>query len=119
MTIFDKYAKYDIFYSDKDYERECDFIEEAFRRFLPFGALNILDVGVGIASHMINLARRGYNVTGIDSSKQMLKVAKKKITDLKVQSELHLMDLQNLSLNKVFDASICLFDQLSSQGRRH
>jgi len=35
--IFDKYAKYyDFLYADKDYEKECDFTEEAFHRFFPF-----------------------------------------------------------------------------------
>src|SRR3989344_9136611 len=40
---------------------------------------NILDVGCGTGRHLITLVKLGYQVTGVDSSKSMLKVLKAKL----------------------------------------
>jgi predicted TPR repeat methyltransferase len=44
---------------------ECDFIEKEIGRDR---SARILDVGCGTGRHAIELARRGYRVTGIDLS---------------------------------------------------
>ncbi len=48
---------------------EVDFILDELS--VPAGA-SILDVGCGTGRHSIELARRGYDVTGLDLSAQML-----------------------------------------------
>lgn len=54
---------------------ECDFIEQeiSFNK-----ELKILDIGCGTGRHSIELAKRGYNLTGIDLSENMLTLRKKK-----------------------------------------
>ena len=79
MTVFGKYAHfYDTIYQDKNYKKECDFLEKLFKKFSRKKIQTILDLGCGTASHDILLAKRGYNVTGIDMSNEMLKIAKQK-----------------------------------------
>ena len=49
---------------------ECDFIEKE----IEFNKqTRILDIGCGTGRHSIELTKRGYQVTGIDLSKSMLK----------------------------------------------
>ena len=56
---------------------ECDFIETE----ISFDKkTDILDIGCGTGRHSIELAKRGYNVTGIDLSDAMLIRAKEKAT---------------------------------------
>ena len=44
--VFGTYGEYyDIFYSDKNYEQECDFIQEIFKKYSSFPVTNILDAG--------------------------------------------------------------------------
>lgn len=110
MKAFERYAEYyDLIYQDKDYERECDFIEDIFRRFSSDPVRTVLDGGCGAGGHAIPLARRGYLITGIDSSEIMLKRAKKKAVESDLSLDFHLRDLRQFDLVKKFDACICMF----------
>ena len=108
--IFQSYGKYyDIIYADKDYEKECNFLEEIFREYSKFTPKTILDGGCGTGGHAIPLAKRGYDVTGIDRSEEMIKIAKEKASKSGVNINFNVMDLLKLRLNKKFDACICMF----------
>jgi SAM-dependent methyltransferase len=109
-TIFRSYGKYyDVIYADKDYEKECDFLEEIFRKHSKFIPSTILDGGCGTGGHAIPLAKRGYEVTGIDLSEEMINIAKEKASKSGVSINFTTMDLRELRLNKKFDACICMF----------
>jgi len=69
-------AAYDLFYAEKDYEGECDVIERAFAEFSAIPIHRVLDLGCGTGGHTIPLAARGYEVIGVDSSPEMLAVAR-------------------------------------------
>ena len=58
---------------------ECDFIEEEINYDQ---TRRILDIGCGTGRHSIELAKRGYQVTGIDLSESQLKRAKEKAPPL-------------------------------------
>ena len=109
-AAFERTAKwYDNLYADKHYENECDFIERRFRLYSGRGRKSIIDLGCGTGGHAIPLAKRGYQVTGIDSSREMISVAKKKAANFKLNIDFRVMDLRRLSLGRSFDAAICMF----------
>jgi SAM-dependent methyltransferase len=75
MNFADLYAdEYDALYNEKNYQEECNLIEAAS---LKFGGppATILDIGCGTGSHSLELAKRGYQCTGIDLSPAMLTLA--------------------------------------------
>ncbi len=110
MTSFERYAEYyDLIYQDKDYEGECDFIEEIFRTFSPHPVNTVLDGGCGTAGHAISLARRGYAVTGFDSSEIMLKRAREKAAECDLNLVFHVGDLRRFDFGEKFDTCICMF----------
>ncbi|MEW6381498.1 MAG: methyltransferase domain-containing protein [bacterium] len=69
---------------------------------------SVLDVGCGTGRHSVELARRGYSVTGIDLSSGMLAQAKDKARAAGVQVEWIHADAARFSLGNRFDAAICL-----------
>jgi len=110
MTSFERYAEYyDLIYQDKDYERECDFIEEILRTFSTGLVKTVLDGGCGTAGHAIALARRGYLVTGIDSSEIMLNRAMEKAAEGGLNLVFRAGDLRRFDLGEKFDTCICMF----------
>lgn len=110
MDAFKKYAEYyDIIYSDKDYQGEIDFIEEIFRKFSPKLVKTVLDGGCGTGGHVIPLAKRGYEVTGIDISEVMLANAREKARQANLSLALEVMNLRQFNLEQKFDAALCMF----------
>jgi cyclopropane fatty-acyl-phospholipid synthase-like methyltransferase len=84
---------------------EVDFLIDALG--LSAGAA-VLDVGCGTGRHAIELARRGYRVTGVDISAGMLEQAKKDAQAAGVEVQWQQDDAKSLALGDQFDAVICL-----------
>jgi SAM-dependent methyltransferase len=101
-----------LLYADKDYSAECDLLEGLFERS-PNPVANVLDVGCGTGGHALELARRGYRVTGIDRSPSMLQIARDKATAAGVEGVFKAGDLPDLDLVERFDAAILMFAVLS------
>jgi cyclopropane fatty-acyl-phospholipid synthase-like methyltransferase len=68
----------------------------------------ILDVGCGTGRHAIELARRGYAVTGVDVSAGMLGEAKRRAATAGVQVMWIEADATAFTLPEAFDAAVCL-----------
>ncbi len=75
MATFGNYSRYyNLLYKDKDYKGEAGFIHDLIQKYLP-DAQNILDLGCGTGRHDALLAKKGYAITGVDMSEEMLLIA--------------------------------------------
>jgi SAM-dependent methyltransferase len=109
-------SAYDSMYAAKDYEAECDLVEEAFRRAGAGGPIErVLDLGCGTGNHAIPLARRGYTVSGVDLSEEMLGIARRKALEARVELALHEGDARTARLGTQFDAALLMFAVLGYQ----
>ena len=102
------YAQYyDYFNQGKEYTKEVDFLETVFKKYNVQNK-SILDIGCGTGLHMAELIKRGYQLTGLDLSPEMIELAKKRNS----QAEFHIADMSNFSLYKKYDVIICMFSAL-------
>jgi SAM-dependent methyltransferase len=85
--------------------REVDFLVEELA-LQPGGS--ILDVGCGTGRHSIELAKRGYTVTGLDLSAGMLAQAEQGARVAGVKVNWVRSDATHFSLAGKYDAVICL-----------
>lgn len=106
---------YDLLYSDKDYEAECDLIEQVFERYSTSTPRSVLDAGCGSGGHSVSLARRGFEVTGVDRADGLLERARKKAENAGGAAEFHEADLRDFTLHRQFDACVSMFAVLSFQ----
>lgn len=84
---------------------ECDLIE----REIDYNkATQILDIGCGTGRHSIELATRGYNVTGIDLSESQLNRAKEKASARNLSINFERQDARKLTFFAEFDLVIML-----------
>lgn len=116
MTAFgtDYAQAYDALYQDKDYERECDFLEAIFGKCSK-KVKTVLDLGCGTGGHALILARRGYEVVGVDRSATMLEIAREKAKEDGLAIEFHQDDVTALNLRRTFDAVISMFAVMGYQ----
>lgn len=117
MSVFSQlYASsYDALYAEKDYRGECDLVEAALARAEGGDVHTILDLGCGTGGHAIELARRGYSLTGVDLSAGMLGEAARKAEILPEGSRPRWIegDARDFEAGGPFDAAIMMFAVIS------
>jgi SAM-dependent methyltransferase len=108
--VYRRFARYyDLIYHGLvDYEGDVNFLERVFRRFRT-APKTILDLGCGTGNHALPMARRGYRVTGIDQSREMLALARKKAASLSTRPRFVHADMRSFHLGRKFDAAVCMF----------
>lgn len=119
MSVFARYARYyDLLYRDKDYAGEAAYTAALLRARAP-EARYLLELGCGSGAHAIELARMGYQVTGIDISQAMLEEAAKRVARAagEIRPRLRFLhgDARSCRLGQQFDAVVALFHVMSYQ----
>jgi SAM-dependent methyltransferase len=113
MSVFNSlYAdSYDQLYAEKNYLAECDLIEAAVKRYAGNTPATLVDIGCGTGSHAIELARRGYKVTGVDMSQSMIEHAAQKAVSLKCEDQPAWLcgDARDFDTGTTFDLGIMMF----------
>ena len=97
---------YDLLYKDKNYNEEVEFIKQFFKE-QKNSSPKVLELGCGTGNYLEILSKEGFEVTGVDISEEMLKIAGKKCNCKLIQS-----DLVDLKLNEKFDICLVMFDVL-------
>lgn len=78
MNIYNDLAKYYDVLFNADYAKEARICDSILKRLNNSkGAL--LDIGCGTGNHMLEFKKLGYDVYGLDSSKEMLEIARQKL----------------------------------------
>jgi len=70
---------------------------------------HVLDVACGVGRHSIELARRGYQVTGLDLSPKLLQIASERASRAGVQVNWVRADMREIPFTQEFDAAFNIF----------
>ena len=104
--FFDKHApEYMDNIFTKNTDAEVDFLVEELG--LEKGD-SVLDIGCGTGRHSLELARRGFNVTGIDISEKMLDRASEIAEKENLEIEFIKGNAVDFKLKKRYDSAVCL-----------
>ena len=104
-------ASYDRLTNDVDYEATVAFYEEILRREC-LAPRTVVDLACGTGSVTEILARKGYWVTGVDMSEEMLTEAAMKTMDMEQPPMYSCQLLQELRLPRGVDMAVCALDSL-------
>ncbi|KEO85161.1 class I SAM-dependent DNA methyltransferase [Tumebacillus flagellatus] len=113
MTAYGEFAEYyDLLMQDAPYERWMTFLEEAMAR-LDLKPRHIADLGCGTGKLTLELFQRGYTVTGVDLSEEMLMIAQSKLERPSPKLRFLCQDLRELVLPEPVELAVSFCDSLS------
>lgn len=85
---------------------ECDLIQSALS-LKP--RARILDIPCGTGRHAVELARRGFEVTGVDFSPEYIELARASAAEAEVAPQFVVCDMREFTSGERFDAAFCYF----------
>lgn len=111
MRAYNRFATvYDELTDNVEYKKRTDYIHRFFKLYNIAEGSSVIDLACGTGSFSALLAEKGYDVTGIDSSDDMLTVAASKCGG---NVKLLKADMRSFHLEKQCDACICCLDSIN------
>lgn len=106
---------YDRLNDTVSYSDWADYIEKCFERFGGKKKIrSVLDLGCGTGSMTLELSSRGYDMTGLDISEEMLSVADNRVRDAGINDVLFICgNMCAFELYGTVDAVICCLDGIN------
>ena len=112
--IYDLLAPYyDIHNSDIDYAKWADFIEKISERDSVSRPELVLDLACGTGKMTLELASRGYDMTGIDYSPEMLDIARAEAVERGYDVLWLCQDMREFELYGTVDMAVCCLDSIN------
>ncbi len=104
------YPKYwDLSFQDET-ELECDFFEDAFKKFGQGETHRVLDLGCGGGRNVIEMADRGFQMIGLDNNEPSLAFLNEQLLTRNLTAETMLADMANFQIEQPLDAALCTFN---------
>ena len=115
--IYDLLAPiYDSVNGEIDYSAWADFIEAVIAREYKMGKPElVLDLASGTGKMTLELARRGYDMTGVDISCEMLDIARARAEEEGLAERILWLaqDMRELELYGTVDVAVCCLDSIN------
>ena len=97
---------YDLAFQD-DTKREADFFEAAFERYATGEVKRLLEPGCGTGRLVVEMVRRGYDVSAFDLSKKSLSYLRQRLRRRRLSAELFEADMAQFEFRPAADAAFC------------
>lgn len=95
-----------------NYAAWVDYIIKIFKEH-KINPKTILDVACGTGIPSMLLAKKGYQIIGIDNSQTMLDVFKQKIAQTKYNIQVIKSDIRNFSTSELANAAVSIYDSIN------
>lgn len=103
---------YDYLVAGVDFEAWIDYLEQILQKF-SYRPATVADLACGTGNTLFPLARRGYRVTGIDLSPQMVAVAGQKAREAGLDATFLVQDMRAFRLESPVELVTCFHDGLN------
>ena len=108
MSIYSESLYYEIAFSFINPAKQIDLFETLITKYSKVKPASFLDIGCGPSPQLLELAKRGYECTGIDLCPNMLKFLTQKAKESKLNIETKKADFTNFSMKKKFDFAMMM-----------
>ncbi len=112
MSYMDFADYYDFLTENVNYKNLADYLEQVFERYKHNTGIT-LDLACGTGSLTLELAKRGFDIYGVDMSPTMLSVARQKAYESGFDILFLCQKMQSIDLYGTIDTCICTLDSLN------
>ncbi len=113
MMMYTAFASYyDKLTGNISYSQRAQYFDAILKHFGASGPI-LLDLACGTGSLSVEMARRGYDVIGVDRSAEMLSVAMEKRYETGLDILFLCQDMTELDLYGTVDATVCALDSIN------
>jgi len=113
MQVYSQPLYYEIAFSFFDVKKQCDLIERFLRKYSKIPVKRCLDIACGPSLQLRELARRGYQCIGLDSSSSMLKYLKSKSKEEGLEIRTVKADMTDFRLDRKVDVAFIMMGSIS------
>lgn len=107
VDCYDVPEYWDLAFSE-DTELEAEFIAAAAKKYCNFDAVKLYEPGCGGGRLVVELASKGFHVTGLDQSSAAVEYARKTLAARRLTSEIIVGDMREVIADAEFDVAYCL-----------
>ena len=113
MEVYGQFASvYDLFMNEVDYDAWAKQAEKLWQR-AGFRPKRLLEMGCGTGNITLPLAQKGYEMTGVDLSEEMLTQAEEKARKAGLSVDFYCQDMCEMDVPVEADGVLCLCDGLN------
>jgi ubiquinone/menaquinone biosynthesis C-methylase UbiE len=114
MSLYNEFAEV---YANGDYptlsQAVAEILPKVFEHYKIQKTGKLLDVACGEGSFALSMIKQGWQVTGIDQSDEMLRLANHRAQQAKADVQFLKHDMRFLDFSDEFDVATCWFDSLN------
>ncbi|MBN1756496.1 class I SAM-dependent methyltransferase [bacterium] len=116
MGVYEHPLYYELAFGFVDIKKQIDLFQEIFKRHFRLPAKRVLDIGCGPSLQLRELARRGYECTGLDNSPSMLAYLRDKALEEGLRIETFTANMADFRLEKKADFACCMMGTVNLLG---
>jgi SAM-dependent methyltransferase len=113
MEVYKEPLYYEIAFSFINVKKQIDLFERFIEKYSKIKVKRFLDIGCGQSLQLREIAKRGYRVTGLDSSSQMLKYLENRAKEEGIRIETIKGDMTNFKLEMKADFSFIMMGTIN------
>lgn len=113
MEVYKEPLYYEIAFSFIDIKKQIDLFERFIEKYSKIKVKRFLDIGCGPSLQLREIAKRGYSVTGLDSSSQMLKYLENRAKEEGIRIKTIKGDMTNFRLEKKSDFAFIMMGTIN------
>ena len=116
--LYDSPKYYEIAFAWRDIKAEVDLFERCFREYSDIPVNSVLEICSGNSPHLVEIAKRGYEYTGLDLSRKMLDYSTGKAKEAGIKADFIQANMVEFDAGRKFDFAYIMLGSLFASGTR-
>ncbi len=112
VSLYDYPKYYEMIFGERNIRQEVGFLVTLIKKYSKIKVSSVLDIACGSGIQIVELAKLGFKVAGLDSSPKMIEELKRNMRTKPNFIAAYREDMSSFTLPRKFDSCICMLNSL-------